>query len=355
MTSGGTRPPLQVLEGPNKFTPSTYITRVRTRHILSFCRPNPWPPTFLYSSTSWIDDEAYSLPLRLVRAVNPDLVRVKHEEGTGWTDGYELTKADKAIWMKLLGFEIEKVLLAHLTKIRELAWQEAQEISIGRWWFLQSRLILSPYYPEITKLARIGASIADLACGFGQESRWLRADDATGKIWAVDTCPKLWELSLELFKDAPGRAEFIQANLISDSLNSCGLHALHDKIDIFLLDDFLSFMGPMAIEGILQSIAYASKPNLIVIGWVFGTNQIDDKLGLMWETIWGNGSQGMIHHPVTFRQETWSSLEKNTSTKWDLRLRLLEPEELGFFSKDLLIINWNPPLKILYFMALRIS
>jgi hypothetical protein len=182
MTYGGKRRPFQVLDGPNKFTPSTYTSRVQTRHMLSFRRPNPSPPSFRYWGNSWIDDEAYSLPLRLVRAVNPNLVQVKHEEGKAWTNSYELTKADKAMWMELLGFETEKVLLAHLTKIRQRTWQEIQEFSIGRWWFLQNRLILSPYYPGIIKLARTGASMADLACGFGQESRWLRADGATGKI-----------------------------------------------------------------------------------------------------------------------------------------------------------------------------
>jgi SAM-dependent methyltransferase len=354
MTYSGKRRPFQVLDGPNKFTPSTYTSRVQTRHMLSFHRPDPRPPSFRYWGNSWIDDEAYSLPLRIVRAVNPNLIQVKHEEGKAWTDGWELTKADKEIWMGLLGFEAEKALLAHLTKIRQRAWQEVQEFSIGRWWFLQNRLMLSPYYPEIIKLARTGASIADLACGFGQESRWLRADGATGKIKAVDICPKMWELGLELFKDAPGPAEFIQADLISDDWNPCGLHALHDEIDIFLLDDFLSFMGPGATEGTLQSIAYASKPKSIVIGWVFGTDQIDDELGLMTDRIWGDGARGMIHHPVTFRENTWSSMEKTTSTKWDLQLRLLEPEEFGFSSEDLAVIWRNPPLKILCFMATRI-
>jgi hypothetical protein len=139
-----------------------------------------------------------------------------------------------------------------------------------------------------------------------------------------------------------------------DSRNPCSLHALHDKIDIFLLDDFLSFMGPGVAQAALQSIVYVSHTKSIIVGWMFGTDEIDE-MGLASDRIWGDGSRGMIHHPVTFRQNTWPDLERITGTKWDLQLQLLEPEEFGLSSEDLRQI-WKPSaLKEFCFMATRIS
>jgi hypothetical protein len=191
VTYKGKRRPFQVLNGPKKFTPSTYTTRVHTRHILSFHRPDPWPPSFRYWGNSWIDDEAYSLPLRLVRAVKPGLIQVKHSERGVWVDNHRLTTEDKTMWMKRLEIRTEKALETHLSTVRYEAWQQVQDYGIGRWWFLNNRLSMSPYYSKVIEMARSGASIAGLACGFGQELRWLRDDGATGNMWAVDICPKM--------------------------------------------------------------------------------------------------------------------------------------------------------------------
>jgi SAM-dependent methyltransferase len=258
------------------------------------------------------------------------------------------------MWIEQLSLSTDDTLSKHLQSVRAQAWQEVQEHSIGRWWFLKNRLQMNPYYSDVIKLAREGASIADLACGFGQDSRWLCDDGATGKLYAVDLCLRMWELGLQLFHDTPGPAEFIHADIFTDSENPCGLHVLHNKVDIFLLNDFLSFLGNNLITSVLVTVVNASKPGSRIVGWMFGINDLDE-MGLDSPRIWGDGMRGVIHHPDAFRQRTWKNLEDMTKTRWDLQLHILEPEEFGFDAGELGTIWKLFPLKVLCFMAIRLS
>jgi SAM-dependent methyltransferase len=346
--------PYEVRKGPYSFTPSIYIERSDPRHILSFRRPYANSPTSRYLAPPWIDKHSYSLPLRLLRSISSRWCNVKIPRGY-WLDNYTLTKDEKASWMDRLNFSTNDELKTHFQKVRHQSWQQVQEFSIARWWFLSNRLNLSPYYSSLIANAREGTSIADLACGFGQDCRFLRSDGATGKIYAIDICPKNWELGLQLFNDSPGPAEFIQADLYDDSnrggsTNPCGLHALHDKVDIFLLNDFVSFFSEELVDSTLHTIARASKKGSRIIGWAFGSEQTDPT------NVFPDLGHGMIYNLDFFRDVGWgpfSKLERSSKAKWDLQTQLLEPEEFGFSVEELETIWPAWPLKILCFMAIR--
>jgi SAM-dependent methyltransferase len=317
-------------------------------------RPSPQAPQFRYYGYERLEDVDYSLPLRIVRAIKPELVKVKHND-KWWLEDYSLPKDEKAKWMDRLALTTDSVFNKHLRVIREQAWQEVQEFSIARWWFLRNRLQMNPYHSQIIEAAREGASVADLACGLGQDLRYLRDTGATGKMWAIDINPKIWKLGTQLFNDAPGPAEFIEADIVSRGYeNPCGLHVLHDKIDIFLLNDYLSFLGREVVRYSLATIAYASKPGSKILGWAFGSDRLDH-MGLHSTEIWGDGMRGVIHHPDAFREQTWKTLENETTTKWDLHLQLMEPEEFGFGTDELKLIWGSYPLKVLCFFATRLQ
>jgi hypothetical protein len=129
----------------------------------------------------------------------------------------------------------------------------------------------------------------------------------------------MWRLGLKLFKDTPGPGNFIQADILTDSINPNGLKSLHNKVDIFLLNDYLSFLGTGLMESFFTTVTYASKVGSVIVGWLFANNELD-YMGLYSPRIWGDGMREVIHHPDTFRQKTWHDMEERTKTKWDLQL-----------------------------------
>jgi SAM-dependent methyltransferase len=322
----------------------------------------PWPqnPTRRFLGYEWIDRTHWSIPLRIAKRYFPSLGRIRSDVPY-WRDDYEsLNEPTLELWHDALDFK-ESELSRHFHQIRDDAWQIAQEFCIARWWFLRSVLTKNPYYPEILQLAKDGATVVDLGCGFGQELRWLRAGGATGNMYAIDVKEEMWNLGLQLFQDdSPDWATFRKLNIIDDHSNRDPLNEFADKADVFLLNDVLSFFGPILIENVLHSIAQASRVGTKIIGWAVG-QEGDEQMG---QRVFGNGSRGTIHNLTSF-QEPWKLIQNLTKSKWDVQAKLVPFEQLGFDKTDCewFASSWfndtydgSPmPLKGLCFSSTRIA
>lgn len=229
------------------------------------------------------------------------------------------------------GVKTDEELEVRLNQIRREAWQITQEFSIARWWFLRSVLEKNPFYGEIREQARSGATIVDLGCGFGQELRFLRDDGATGKLYGVDKSKGMWKLGLRLFDDPDTDLEFRELDIIEDGWTKARnpLFEFEEKADIYLLNDFLSFFGPIAIENTLKSIGRASRVGTKIIGWAIGQDG-DEVKGM---GVWGTGVKGTINNSKTFGIN-WGMAEAVTKTKWKVEVKMVDFEELGFDEVD---------------------
>jgi SAM-dependent methyltransferase len=251
------------------------------------------------------------------------------------------------------------LLKAHLHQIRLKAWQVTQEYGVARWWFLKSTIGHSPFYQQIAALVRHGASVADVACGMGQELRFLREDGATGDMWGIDIRSDIWDIGLELFKDSPGPGTFVHADLLNhlpmtvNEGNRWSLDSLNGKVDLFLMNEYPSFHRPSLFEFCFATVMSASKIGSRITGWVFGTNYYDENHLDVLEFCRG----GMVHHPKTFRNWIWRQSELVTGTRWDLDIKLVELEELGFGSGTRKVLLDYDKVKLmgLCYMAKRIT
>jgi ubiquinone/menaquinone biosynthesis C-methylase UbiE len=211
------------------------------------------------------------------------------------------------------------------------------------WWFLQNNLILSPYYEEIIKLAQNGASVADLACGFGQDLRWLRKDGATGPMYAIDAVEQMWSLGLRLFGDAKvSPATFYPTNLLDHEPSL--LKQLDGKLDIILFNDFLYLTEQHFPEKFLQRLARISKIGTRITGWTFGSPS-------------GEGKQ--LEWYQTYDAEAfkflWVHVWLQTQTKWDVDTSLMDLKDTKLECGDWEWTGCPQPVMVMWFMATRLE
>jgi hypothetical protein len=131
----------------------------------------------------------------------------------------KLTKLAKTFFQDHTGIVNDDELIIHLCNIRNRAWNHklSQYPYLGRWWFLRSIFALTPHYENVMEQARNGATILGVACGGGHELRYLKSAGTNDQIYAIDVQSKMWDLSLELFKDKDNPpATFIKAEVIRD-------------------------------------------------------------------------------------------------------------------------------------------
>jgi SAM-dependent methyltransferase len=189
------------------------------------------------------------------------------------------------------------------------------------------------YYDEVRDMARDGATIVDLGCGFGQELRRLRADGATGELYGVDLREDMWSFGLRLLNDWDDKewaGQFRKADIISRYDNENPLAEFADKTDVFLLNDVVSFWGPN-ISGVLDSIDMVSRVGTKVIGWMIGQEGDENLNGMQ---VYGDGLlRGCIPTMSVFKA-LFSMSNVHPDIKWNIEARLVEFEKLGFDEED---------------------
>jgi hypothetical protein len=353
------------LGGGFALSQSTRIYRPQGLKRWTLQRPPIWAADSRYFGREWVDDQSFSYPLRALRAIKPSLAPVPHKFGYWMKDVRELDKVEKMEWMNRLGVQDESALHRHFREVRSEIWELVQDFSFARFWFIRSRLPLNPFYEEIIAMAQNGATIADLACGVGQDVRWLREHGASGQIWAVDICPGVWKLGFSLFGDAGNAdslAKYLQADLIRDicegGVNTCPLHVLHEKVDLFLLNDYLSFLGNEPSKRSLEAIVGASKVGTRIMGWMIGSDDppevnMDDPM------IHGDAFVGSMMHPEAFSKYQfgwWGAVQWTTNTKWDIKTEMVDLVDFGFVADELKDI-WmkKARARILCFLATRLA
>lgn len=216
-------------------------------------------------------------------------------------------------------------LRAFLHTIRDDAWQLFPDYSVGRWWFLKSVMANNPFYDEVKSLAQTGATVIDLACGLGQELRQIRNDGATGWLYAVDKSGEMWKLGILLFQDISlSWASFVELDVMENGSMYNGFPSDTALPEVYLLNDFLSFLDPAMILYSLREIGHASTIGAKVIGWAVGQEGDD---------AYGTGARGVIHNPRTFRA-AWDDSGFAANVRWEVRTCLLDFEQLGFSSAD---------------------
>jgi SAM-dependent methyltransferase len=237
----------------------------------------------------------------------------------------------------------EAELKKHLQKIRHQAWQLAPYPCVGQWWFLRSIIALSPYYPEIIELARDGASIADLACGFGQELRRLRDDGAMGEMYAVDVLEEMWCLGWQLFRDEEPPATFLEADLVDGP--QTGLEPLAGKVDIFMLNGFLFLCNQECQNKVLCKIMRASKLGTKIAGWTLVTEAEEGQ----------EFDPTYPYHTIDTFKLMWRDLHSMAGTRWSLECQPVKSDDMGFETDDW---AWNycrsEPKRGLFFIATRL-
>jgi hypothetical protein len=352
------------LEGGFIPSQSTRIYRPEGPKRWSLQRPHVWAADCRYFGREWVDDQSFSYPLRALRAIKPSLAPVPHKFSYWMKDVRALDKAEKMEWMDRLGVQDESALHRHFRQVRSEVWELVQDFSFARFWFLRSRLPLNPFYDEIIAMAQDGATIADLACGVGQDVRWLREHGASGQIWAVDICPGVWKLGFGLFGDARNAdslAKYLQTDLMKDVShsgdNACPLHVLHEKVDLFLLNDYLSFLGSAPSTKSLEAIVGASKVGTSIMGWMIGSDDTPE-VNMDDPTILGDAFVGPMMHPEafsTYQFGWWAAVQRATNTKWDVKTEMVELVDFGFMADELKDI-WRKKARarILCFLATRL-
>jgi SAM-dependent methyltransferase len=256
-----------------------------------------------------------------------------------------LNADDEEFWLFQTGIKDQEQRDRKLQEVREDAWQVVQEFSLARWWFLRNIMGLSPYYQELRELARDGATIVDLGCGLGQDLRRLRADGATGQLYGVDSRPQLHELAFNLFRSDDKicfrkidfrtgvGVDFDYDSPYSQNLNrEDPLTEVKEKVDVYLLNDVLSFWGAKQISAVEKSINSASRVGTKVFGWQIG--QDGEPGGGMEGKEVGNSIRGLIPTLGTFTQSFGTPDSGDSSIKWDVKAQLVGFDKMGFDEDD---------------------
>jgi SAM-dependent methyltransferase len=284
----------------------------------------------------------YPLPARILGAISPTLAPVRTDVSWYNPASPVLDEATRSLLedeLHLSGAALDQ----HLLDIRHQTWQLIQYPCFGQWWFLRNILALSPHYNEIIKLAQTGASVADLACGLGQDLRWLRKDGATGPMHAIDAVENIWNIGLQLFgdrKDPP--ATFLKTNLLDNEPGP--LKQLNGKLDIILLNDFLYLTERHFPEKLLQRLARLSKIGTKITGWTFGTTSGEGK----------NLERYQTYDPKSF-EFLWVHVWLQTQTKWSVNTSLVEPKSLNLECEDWTWTGCPQPAMVMWFMATRME
>ena len=282
-------------------------------------------PTRRYMSVDGAFNPKPSILERIARRIIPSLNQISSDP-LYWRESPPFLNTESQLSAERCGIKTDEEFQAHLHRIRNEAWQISQEFSVARWWFLKSVLLSNPFYGEIREQMRSGATIVDLGCGLGQELRFLRDEGANGSMYGVDVKEGMWDLGARLYDDAHSELGFRKLDIVDESYPLC---EFKDKVDVYLLNDFLSFLGPAVIEKTLTSIAKASRVGTKVIGWAIGQDG-DEESGMK---VWGTGGRGTIHNSKTFGMN-WRMVEVVTETKWKIDVKMMEFKDLGFDEMD---------------------
>lgn len=207
---------------------------------------------------------------------------------------------------------------------RDRAWPFAEYPCVGQWMFLLPSVSIFSEYENVLLRVKTGASVLDLGCSFGQDLRRLAAAGApTENMYASDLNSELWNIGFDLFRDRQRmKARFIQSDIFD---RASELGDLKAKIDIFIVCQFLHLFSWEKQFEAVKRIVEMSRPGSQLIGYQMGRLKAEES-----HTRWNT----MFFHNVETFKRMWCDIEKETGTKWRVKVALVDLEELGMEKED---------------------
>ncbi|MCJ1356350.1 MAG: hypothetical protein MMC33_006345 [Icmadophila ericetorum] len=165
-------------------------------------------------------------------------------------------------WAGIVGKELE----THLHCIRDQAWPLGEYPCIGEWMFLLPSISIFPDSVDIIDRVRVGATVLDVGCCFGQNLRLIAAEGvSTKKMYATNINAELWDLGFELFRDRDKmKAKFIHSDILGKGTN---LQLLNRQIDIIIACQFLHLFDWNWQLAAMKRVMEFSRHRSVFIGY----------------------------------------------------------------------------------------
>lgn len=151
---------------------------------------------------------------------------------------------------------------------------------------------------------------------------------STQNMYGTDISTELWNLGFDLFRDKDKmEAKFTQADILDSKSD---LQQLNGRMDIMIACQFLHLFDWEGQVKAMKRIVEFSRPGSVVIGYQRGQVKAQE-----FARPWG---AMFFHNEDTFRQ-IWRRVEKETGTKWKVKISMVDLQEWGMEEED---IEWMP-------------
>ncbi|KAE9976507.1 hypothetical protein EG327_008008 [Venturia inaequalis] len=236
---------------------------------------------------------------------------------------------------------------AHVLALRDKAFRIRPYPCIGHFRFLTLSLSQNPRYGEILERLKMGETLLDVGCCFGQELRKLVHDGVPSKqLYGIDLESIFVNFGYELFRDREKfEAAFLSGDMFQHSPDS--FESLAYKIDVAWASSFLHLFGwedqlslCIRIVGFLKR-----KKGSMILGRQLGSvvpGNFPLQNLMQAEPYW--------HSATSFRR-LWDEVEMVTKAKFEVCVTLDDEE---FRYKD--CSEWgHPSMRRLLFAAILVD
>ncbi|MCJ1474398.1 hypothetical protein MMC13_003056 [Lambiella insularis] len=216
--------------------------------------------------------------------------------------------------------------VAHVLKIRDLAWQIFPYPCIGQFRFLDLSIAQQPFYPRL--LSRLTSpsppTFLDLGCCFGQDIRKLVHDGApAAALSGAELRGAFLDMGYELFRDRETLgARFIEADVFAEG-EADALARLDGTVDVVYTASFLHLFGLATQIRVAKRIVrlLRDEAGVVCFGRQVGTLKPD-------EDAHPTNEEGKMfrHDGQTFRR-MWEQVGRETGTEWRVWAELETWEE----------------------------
>ncbi|PGH14004.1 hypothetical protein AJ79_03273 [Helicocarpus griseus UAMH5409] len=222
----------------------------------------------------------------------------------------------------------------HVHKIRDQAWAIRSYPCTGLGMWLDPFLPHSPSYQTILQRLRDGARLIEIGCFLGNDLCRLAFDGApTDNMYGVDIVNH-WDVSFAMYRDR-GRfkAQFIQANLLSNLDESPALKELQGTVDIIYVSAVLhQWDWKGQVEAAKRVAAFTRAPSregckAMIVG--YQVEMLRQRKWSMKRHRYPCG--GILQRPL---QSSGEQVGAETGTTWKTESRLRSYEEMGWDPAD---------------------
>ena len=191
------------------------------------------------------------------------------------------------------------------------------------WYDLACVTPATAYYQEVVARLKAGASILDIGCCFGQDLRYMAADEApTERMYASDIISELWDTSHDLYRiHNHMKARFIMADILDPASPLLELRGKMNMLMTNLL--FHLFDWERQVEAGKNMVAL-SRPGTMLVGrHIVSAIGMAIPLGTITDgEARSAGSKTRFRHTPETWQEMWRQIQEETGTEWEVESSL---------------------------------